>query len=281
MARPQPPRKAQQPVASSPKNKAELLAAIKSEKELADKAAAIWAEEDGAFLLTEKLWNKLYPLLCEPIPDGFIETIGNVPGKPYESTGIKSVQVQIDRMNAILKPQNWFYEDEYFQDGKLAKVTVTVRIQHDSPAAEIHVSRSSMGGVGQASSAGNYYKGSFTNAAKIAFARIGVGHEVYVGAADLDPDTNQEAANQPAVRQTERPPAKNKRVDSLIRLYKELYGKSQPDERFKLFLGSLGVTGATQVKQAFEQLDEEKADQVGLWLSEKLDLAEEDNASDN
>jgi hypothetical protein len=50
--------------------------------------------------------------------------------------------------------------------------------------------------VNRGSTQGNLRKGSFTNAAKQALARIGPAHEVYIGVTDHDPDVDEEAAKQ-------------------------------------------------------------------------------------
>jgi hypothetical protein len=170
-------------------DEAALAEAIVSEQKIAEEAAEA---RDDADRLDGALFLKLYPLLCKPIPQGFIQTIGRVEGKPYVSTGIRSVQVQIDRMNNVLTPLWWWDEVEYEDAGKLAVVSVYVGNQAEG---EVLVCRKSRGGVARGSSAGNIYKGSYTNAAKLAFARLGPGHEVYLGAADLDPDVNQEVAD--------------------------------------------------------------------------------------
>lgn len=173
-----------------------LAAALAAEQAIADQAAEIRGD---ATTLTPELFLKLHPLLCEPIPAAFIVTTPRVKGKPYTSTGIKSVQVQTDRMNNVLTPLWWWDEARYYeQDGKLCEVTVFVGNYAggtaDSPATEVLVERRSWGGVSQGSTPGNIYKGSYTNAAKLALARLGVGHEVYLGATDLDPDVSGEAA---------------------------------------------------------------------------------------
>lgn len=140
--------------------------------------------------LTRDIFDKLYPLLCKPIHEAHIQTVGKLTGKPYESTGISSVQVQIDRMNNVLTPLWWRDEADYSEGGKLCKVTVQVGDSQSKPMIE----RSSYGGVDRGSSLGNIYKGSYTNAAKLAFARLGPGREVYLGTTDLDPDVDQELA---------------------------------------------------------------------------------------
>lgn len=164
-----------------------LALALASEDEIAAKAAEIRGD---ATTLDGALFLRLLPLLRQPIPDGFIQTIGAVTGKPYESTGIKSVQVQINRMDNVLTPLWWTETVEYTEEGKVCKVTVSIGDDPDRP----FVSRSSMGGVNQASTRGNLFKGSYTNAAKVAFARVGPGWEVYVGATDLDPDVHEQTA---------------------------------------------------------------------------------------
>lgn len=184
----------QAPAKVSPEPTAEEFAAAREyEAEVAEQASEIRGESAE---LTPELFMKLYPLLTKPIPAAYIKTIGTTTGKPYESTGIRSVQVQIDRMNSVLTPLWWWDHVEYEQDGKLATVTIYVGDQSAPGNTEPLIRRSSRGGVGQGSGAGNIYKGSYTNAAKLAFARLGPGHEVYLGAADLDPDVNQEVADQ-------------------------------------------------------------------------------------
>jgi hypothetical protein len=163
----------------------ELQQAIESEQTIAQDAEAIRASKP----LDAALLGKLMPLLRKPIPSGFIVTTGVVTGKPYESTGVKSMQVQVNRMDAVLGATNWGWRTEWFDDGKVAEVTVWIGPE-DAPL----VRRAARGGVKQASTQGNLYKGSETNAGKLAFARVGPGWEVYVGAADLDPDVSEDAA---------------------------------------------------------------------------------------
>jgi hypothetical protein len=182
-----------------------LAEAVQYEEGIAAEAAQIRGDEDR---LTPALFRSLWPLLCRPIPAAYIVTEPAVRGKPYESTGIKSVQVQVDRMNNVLTPLWWWYVDRYEKEGRVCEVTVYVGNLHatseevqrwgerDAVPLEqgVLVSRRSRGGVEQGSSSGNLYKGSFTNAAKLALARLGVGREVYVGTADFDPDVNVGAA---------------------------------------------------------------------------------------
>lgn len=164
-----------------------LADALASEQQLAERAAEIRAD---ATALSRELFLALQPLLRTPIPAAFISTTPAVKGKPYPSTGVKSVQVCIDRMDNVLTPLAWGIYDDYASDGRLCYVTIAV---HDG-SGETLASRSSWGGVNQASTEGNLRKGSFTNAAKRAFGMLGVGHEIYLGASDHDPDTDTDAA---------------------------------------------------------------------------------------
>ncbi len=164
-----------------------LATALAFEAELAVEAAELRGD---ATELNHALMMKLWPLLKRPIPPGFIQSVGAVTGKPYESTGVKSVQVLIDRMDAVLTPLGWWEQKTFEDGGKLAHVTVFVGSDRENPL----FSRDSHGGVDRGSTVGNVYKGSYTNAAKLAFARVGPGHEIYLGAADLDPDTNETVA---------------------------------------------------------------------------------------
>ncbi len=168
-----------------------LAEAIQYEQRIADEASALWDSEGWAFSgkLDRAKLAELRALLRRPIPRGFIEHVGVVTGKPYESSGIRSVQVQMDRLDNVLGPDGWGYQAKFSEDGKLCHVRAWVGYQ-----AQPLYERDSYGGVKQGSSLGNVYKGSFTNAAKLAFARLGPGWEVYVGAADFDPDTDKAAA---------------------------------------------------------------------------------------
>jgi hypothetical protein len=171
--------------------------ALAYEVEIAERAKVIRGE---AKTLTPELFMELWPLLCEPIPSGFIKSIGVVSGKPYESTGISSVQVQVDRMNNVLSPLWWHDHVEYHDGGTIAHVEVHVR--DGAGDAEPLIVREAWGGVDRGSTKGNVYKGSQTNAAKLAFARLGPGHEVYLGATDLDPDVNAQVGGSTSRRPT-------------------------------------------------------------------------------
>lgn len=182
-----------------------LAEAIAYEQAIADEANAIWDRDEHAELLQIdcRLLRELRPLLRRQIPHGFIEHVGEVTGKPYESTGVRSVQVQMDRLDNVLGPENWGYEATYSNDGKRCYVRAWVGTK-DAPL----YTRDSWGGVNRGSTEGNIWKGSFTNAAKLALARLGPAWEVYVGAADFDPDTDKDAAEQQGKSNGEKAEAK-------------------------------------------------------------------------
>ena len=165
-----------------------LQDAITYEQGIADEAAAIRGEIHE---LTPDLYLRLLPLLKRPIPAGFIVSTPKTGGKPYASTGIKSMQVQVDRLDNVLTPLWWGWKTDYSEDGRLADVAAWIG-DKDSPL----VCRRARGGVDRGSTLGNVYKGSETNAGKLALARLGPGHQVYLGATDLDPDVSPEAAKQ-------------------------------------------------------------------------------------
>lgn len=166
-----------------------IAEAIASEEQIAEEALKLREGHEGEF--DGALLDKLTALLRKPIPGAFIQAVGKIEGKPYASTGVRSVQVQVDRMNNVLGLANWWFDEEFSNDGKVCKVTVYV-----GAMGQPLLWRSSHGGVDRGSGTGNRYKGSFTNAAKLAFARVGPGHEIYIDAADLDPDVNEEVAKQ-------------------------------------------------------------------------------------
>lgn len=260
---------------------AALVEAKALEDQIATEAATI---REDATELDRALFLRLWPLLARPLPAGFVQHIGVVTGKPYESTGVKSLQVLIDRMNNVLTPLWWWYEVEYLLDGedhgKLAEVTVYVGTR----GGDVLTQATSRGGVNQASTLGNRYKGSETNAAKRAFAQIGPGHEVYLGAVDLDPDVSVDAAK--AQQRADRPAPtatiEASRAALLIDAFQGLPGgddiQAEHRKQLKLKLGSLGVSGQT-VNAAFAKLTPGQADDVERWLSERADLANAEGSS--
>jgi hypothetical protein len=186
---------------SATEQKQAMEAAIASEAEIADRAKEI---RKGESSLTESLFMDLWPLLCKPIPEGFLSTVPKTTGKPYDSTGVRSVQVQIDRMNNVLSPPWWNDRVEYHENGKLAHVTIVVG--YSSMNLMPVLTREAWGGVDRGSTLGNVYKGSYTNAAKLAFARVGPGHEIYIGTTDFDPDVNKQVAKAASTAQGDAKP---------------------------------------------------------------------------
>jgi hypothetical protein len=121
---------------------------------------------------------------------------------------------------------------------RICKITVTILGPNTETGREILTSRTSYGGVDHASTRGNFYKGSYTNAAKVAIARLGPGHEIYVGVPDLDPDVSKEMAADRSGQKDEEPKAKKISADEVENL-KKLWQKSGVDEKaWKTFLAS-------------------------------------------
>lgn len=253
-----------------------LADATAYEQAIAEEAAAL--RGPGEPMLTPEMLVKLLPLLRRPIPDGFISSTPAVKGKPYDSTGIKSVQVQIDRMDNVLTPLGWTEETTYSEGGKLAEVVVSVI----DPDGKTLFKRKSMGGVNQASTTGNLYKGSYTNAAKRAFAMVGPGHEVYLGATDLDPDVNPQAATEQAPQQpagqgideaVDAAKIDAKRAKQLVDLAWSVGVQDKLQLAASHALG--GDVGDCSVKAkataALAKLTVGQADKVEHWLSRKAD----------
>lgn len=256
--------------------------AIAAELKLRDEAADL---RKGHRDLTPELYNEhLWPLLCEPIPPGFIAGTSAGKGKPYASTGVKSLQVLVDRMNNVLSPLWWWYEVDYSiaegQDhGKLAEVTVYVGTPDN-----VLTRATSRGGVGHASTLGNLFKGTETNAAKRAFAQIGPGHEVYLGAVDLDPDVNEEIAADQAnapdpmmagLRPIDTIPGE--RVADLLDALKKVMPEDSEEftRELKLKLGSMGVSAGKTIGTTFAKMTPAQGAEIDAWLSAQADAQAE------
>jgi hypothetical protein len=257
-----------------------MAEAIAHEQQLAAQAEQVRGE---SVTLTPALFLQLWPILCEPIPSAFIQHVEAGTGKPYASTGIRSVQVQIDRMNNVLTPLWWWDVVGYEQQGKLCHVAVCVGDptisgpretvtdfggnEHAIGPPGALIVRSSWGGVDRGSSAGNVYKGSYTNAAKRAFAALGVGHEIYLGTTDLDPDVSQELA------ESESPPGGKDLAGQLYDRANDLGLKDQ------LRLAASHVVQrdvgdcATKAKavKALQELTVSEMERLDSWLSRKAD----------
>jgi hypothetical protein len=223
-----------------------LSEAIFHEQRVADEAAAIWAEgNDPTLSITPRLYLRLRPLLRRAIPPGYIEHVGEVKGKPYKSTGVRSVQVQMDRLDNVLLPHNWGYSRVFSEGGKVCEVVAWIGQSRD----EALVVRDSFGGVGQASTMGNLLKGAFTNAAKPAFARLGPAWEVYVGAADFDPDTDQSAAGAQAATEPQEDKDPNRPLSpaAVEKLQTAIEAKGIPATDVQMKLRGFGVESADKL----------------------------------
>lgn len=244
---------------------AELAQALEAETINGDEALLIRAGQP----LTPYVLECLRGCLMAPIPGAFIVEEPPVKGKPYASTGISSVQVQIDRLNYVLGPTNWLDNAHFEDSGKVCRVTLMVLGLGGSPALPdgVITQRSSYGGVNQASTEGNRYKGSYTNAAKLAIARLGPGHEIYVGAADLDPDTNPEIAEIQGAEPDAPTPAVKTISDDQIGSLTEMGQHLDTDGKreFQAWLvsrriGSLTELPGADFPAAFKWLEEKTAD---------------------
>lgn len=254
-------------------------AADQREAHIAERAATIRERHKYDGTLTPKLLLDLEPLLRERMDPKYIVTTPSMPGKPYESTGLKSVQPQVDRMNAVLGGAHWRALYHYEDGGKVCKTVVIVGndlrwarldergnlLAHTdtsdgSMAADVLVERAGWGGHSRGSNRGDLHKGSETNALKRCLARVGPGNHVYALDFDEDPtapeyrDTPAPAA-QPQQQATPAgdPVDYDASLDSLLGTEDELQAKRcQADEGMK-------ILGAP-VKQRFSELDKCKTE---------------------
>ena len=180
-------------------------ASLESPKSFLDRANDLRKTHNYESALTPSLLRELEPLLYEPIPAKYIETTPPTKGKPYESTGVKSLQVQVDRMNEVLGVNHWRFLTHYEDNGMICKAVVV--IGNNLSALELDdrgklVSAGALwntealpqvlgiaegwGGHKQGSHRGDVMKGSETNAVKRALARLGPAAHVYRQEFDLD-----------------------------------------------------------------------------------------------
>jgi hypothetical protein len=244
----------------------QLAAAAEYETAIAAEADAIWEAHGDDAPLTPGLFRKLRVLLRRPVHEGFISEVSAGKGKPYPSKGIRSIQVQIDRLDNVLHEGNWGWRTDYLDDnGTLAEVTAWVGPE-DAPLFV----RRARGGVDRGSTAGNTHKGTETNAGKPCLARLGVGHEVYLGLTDLDPDVSEEAAEV----QGNVAPVAQMAADSVgvLRDHYEAVKAEAGDEaefvkRAKLKLGSLGVS-AGSLGRALAAMTPAQGADFDAWLAD-------------
>lgn len=248
------------------------------EAEIAAKADEIRA---GAAELTPELFMKLLPLLRREIPPGFLIETSRGEGKPYDSIGVRSVQVQHDRMDNVLTPLWWYPETVYEDGGKVCHVTIVVMVKADRP-----IVRDAWGGVDRANTAGNLRKGAYTNAAKLAFARIGPGHEVYLGATDFDPDVNVDAARQQIEHPAGSAPAAEPAASTLSGWAAEAMGCARDvlakriwdQKRLKAELVALGATDTATVGAALASMPPAGAEKIASRMFNLL-AGEEERAA--
>jgi len=233
------------------------------------------AEWDG--ILTKPQLRKLYPLLSEPVPQHYVEFTPKTEGKPYDSTGLRSVQVQIDRLNDVVGPSCWRSLIHYTQNGQVARAHVVLGndLEHagldgngelllartapsgliKGPRADVVAHVEGYGGHKRGSAPGDIYKGSETNALKRIIARLGPGREVYTLDADDDIQLSTQGEyqqprpqrQQPA-RQAQAEPAKDPDVELAELLEKD---DALKDKRQTIHEGMkvLGVKPAQRVRE--------------------------------
>lgn len=202
---------------------------VPPEPSLRDQADAIRKEhgydgDEGGIGLP--MLQALEPLLAYPLDPRYIERTEPTKGKPYASTGVRSVQVQVDRMNEVLGAAHWRVLYRYEQAGQLCKAVVVVgndlqyarlddrgdlvpftladradqgpdgTVMSMTFKAEILAIREGWGGHSRGSAPADVFKGSETNALKRVLARLGPGADVY--RLDFDDDVN--LSNEPEAR---------------------------------------------------------------------------------
>lgn len=158
--------------------------------------------------LTAALLGQLQSLLDRPLDARFIHHVEansqtqrvqnkttqqweNKPWPPYSMTGVTNPQVQVDILNAVVGRAHWRMIKHHRDSGKLVHVYVLIgnklgRVGVDKDdvmrfgeEADILVVEDGWGSYGRGFEAGNWYKGSQTNAEKRVLARVGPGGSVY------------------------------------------------------------------------------------------------------
>jgi hypothetical protein len=157
-------------------------------------------------------------------PDALITTEPPTEGKPYQSTGLNSLQPQIDVMHAIFGPSHWRLLERELEDGVLDLELVLGngldRADHgEQREAEVLARHRMRGSHTRGRSHGDRYKGALTNGAKRLLAMAGACADVWRFGSDPD-----EAHNTPTTgaRDARRP--SDKQVNFLTRLVRENAG---------------------------------------------------------
>ena len=159
---------------------------------LADEASALLKKRRYRGRLTRPMFRDLRPVLSKPTPSRYIQHVPWMPAKPYVSTGLRSLQYQIDYMNAVLGRAHWRELRHYPAEDRGHLVKVIVVVGNDLHLADIDAQgnlvpneaeviamQAEWGSVTNASSLGDARKGSATNALKRAFASFGPGADVF------------------------------------------------------------------------------------------------------
>jgi len=166
-------------------------------------------------------------------PEALITTEPPTDGKPYTSTGLSSLQPQIDVMHAIFGPPHWRLHEREIEDGVLdlelvigndldapARVDAATGEVRQSPS-EVLLRHRMRGSHVRGRSHGDRYKGALTNGAKRLLAMGGACADVWRFGADPDEahDTTDTAA-----RDARKP--SDKQVAFLARLVRENAGQN-------------------------------------------------------
>lgn len=199
--------------------------------------------------LTIPLLRDLEPIFGVRIPEEYLLHSDKTEGKPYESTGLRSVQVQLDIANAVLGGAHWRLLTHY-PDGNdhvchawvifgndLSKAKLSDDGEDVEPrGATIFVQRDGWGGVKRSNHSGDGRKGSKTNATKRAFSEAGIGSSVY--RLDFDEELVEGAApaGEPAQAQSRAQPRESSAGRSGSR------GAKQPKETPETKLAALLAT---------------------------------------
>lgn len=142
-------------------------------------------------------------------PERFIKTTGPVTGKPYDSTGLASIQPQVEMANAIYGEPHWRWWPVPSADNDgtysvtlligndlhhIQQVTVDGEIRAQSDTCEVLIAHTLLGSNPNGSTPANKMKGALTNAGKRLLATVGCCGDVYRFDGDspedgLQPDT--------------------------------------------------------------------------------------------
>jgi len=180
--------------------------------DLRSQATAIQKAHRYRGRLTMPLLRALEDLLNTPIPEAYLHHSAKTEGKPYDSTGLKSLQVQVDIANAVLGGGHWrlltFYKTEHVCHAWVivGNNVIQAKLSDDGEevlpeGADILLARDGWGGVKRSNHEGDGRKGAQTNASKRALAQAGPGSNVYRLDFDEDLVDGMAPAGEPAAAQ--------------------------------------------------------------------------------